>query len=191
MGQKSPRALLVGLSAAAAALGATAIVAAASAPTAHADDFSTLLADIQGTEGIAATAFATAATDFSSGNEAAGLTNLFIGLDDSTVGVPDELQVGLVDLSTSSPLFASNSFDFTFPTPASFTAAVTEAQTFWTLGNNLATTIGTLPNNDFSDAALDNALSTFDQWVAPGQIELIGDLQLLLSSLPAEAVTAF
>ncbi|HEY9304022.1 MAG TPA: hypothetical protein VIO95_07010, partial [Mycobacterium sp.] len=176
---------------AAAALGAAAIVSAASAPTARADDFSTILADIQATEGIAATAFANAATDFSTGNTAAGLTNLFIGLDDDTIGVPDELQVGLVDASTNSTLFPSNSFDFTFATPATFTASVTEAQTFWTLGNNLATTIGTLPNNDFADAALDNALSQFDQWVAPGQIELVGELQLLLSSLPAEALTAF
>ena len=105
MRQKSPRPLLVGLSAAAAALGAATIVSAISAPTARADDFSTILADIQTTEGIAASAFTTAATDFSTGNTAAGMTQLFIGLDDDMIGVPDELRVGLVDLSTSSNLF--------------------------------------------------------------------------------------
>jgi hypothetical protein len=191
MRQKSPRALLVSLSAAATALAAATIASAVSAPTAGADDFSTILADIQTTEALAASAFTTSATDFSTGNTAAGLTQLLIGLDDDTIGVPDELQVGLVDLSTSSPLFPSNSFDFTFATPDSFTAAVTEAQSFWTAGNALATLIGTLPNNDFADTALDNALSEFDQWVAPGQIELIGELQLLLSSLPAETIAAF
>jgi hypothetical protein len=33
--------------------------------------------------------------------------------------------------------------------------------------------------------------SAGSHWVAPGQIELIGELQLLLRSLPAEALTAF
>jgi hypothetical protein len=190
MRQTIPRALLVGLSAAAAALGAATIVSAISAPTARADDFSTILADIQTTEGIAASAFTTAATDFSTGNPAAGLTQLFVGLDDM-IGVPDELQVGLVDASTGANLFPSNSFDFTFATPATFAASITEAQSFYTAGTALATTIGTLPNNDYADIALDNALSKFDQWIAPGQIELIGDLQQLLSLLPAEAVTSF
>ncbi len=69
---------------------------------------------------------------------------------------------------------------------------VRQAISATTLGlDHLAMTIGTLPNNDFADTALDNALSEFDQWVAPGQIELIGELQLLLSSLAAEALTAF
>jgi hypothetical protein len=193
MGHNRARTALVGLSATAVAFGAAAILSAATSPRARADDFSTILADITATEAAAQADFTTAVQDFAAGpsGDAAGLTALLEGMDDDLIGVPDELKVGLVDVSTNSTLFPSNSFDFSFATPATFTAAVTEAQSFWTAGNALATLIGTLPNNDFADTALDNALSEFDQWVAPGQIELVGELQLLLSSLPAEAAAAF
>jgi hypothetical protein len=42
--------------------------------------------------------------------------------------------------------------------PASLTAAVTEANTFYTQGNTLATEIASLPSTDYADTALDNAL---------------------------------
>ncbi|MGB6205910.1 hypothetical protein [Mycobacterium sp.] len=168
------RAMFVGLSASAGVLAAAAMMSAATAPTAHADDFSTILADVQGTEAIAASAFTAASTDFGNGDSADGLTQLFVGLDDDLVGVPDELQVGLIDAATGSTLFPANSFDFTFATPATFAAAVTEAQNFYTEGSTLATTIAGLPANDFADAALDNALSTFYQWILPDQILTIG-----------------
>jgi hypothetical protein len=60
--------------------------------------------------------------------------------------------------------------------PASLTAAVTEANTFYTEGNTLATEIASLPSTDYADTALDNALSTIDQWILPDQIQLIADL---------------
>jgi hypothetical protein len=60
--------------------------------------------------------------------------------------------------------------------PASLTAAVTEANTFYTEGNTLATEIASLPSTDYADTALDNALSTIDQWILPDQIQLIAYL---------------
>lgn len=62
-------------------------------------------------------------------------------------------------------------------------AATTEANTFYVAGNALATTIAGLPSGEFSDAALDNALSTWDQWIAPDQILAIANIESLLSSL--------
>jgi hypothetical protein len=53
---------------------------------------------------------------------------------------------------------------------------VTEANTFYVEGNTLATTILSLPSTDYADTALDNALSTIDQWILPDQIQLIADL---------------
>jgi hypothetical protein len=61
----------------------------------------------------------------------------------------------------------------------SLTASVTEANTFYTEGNTLATEIASLPSTDYADTALDNALSTIDQWILPDQIQLIGDLAYL------------
>jgi hypothetical protein len=171
------RAIPVGLGAAAAAFGSAAIIWAAGAPTAHADDpYADILADVQAELADGQTAFSHAATDFASGTagEATGLTALFEGLDDDFVGVPDILHVGTVDALSNTPVIGPSVFDFTFATPATFTAAVTEAQNFYTEGNNLATTIAGLPANDFAVTALDNALSTLYQWILPDEILTIG-----------------
>ena len=174
---------LIGLTVAAGAFAAAAMMSAAAAPTARADDIAGILADITAEEGYAATAFTNAATDFGTGDSTDGLTQLFIGLDDDTVGIPDIIQVGSVDELTNSTLFPANSFDFTFAAPATVTAATTEAQTLYTDGVNLATTIAGLPDTDFSTIALDNALSTWDQLIAPDQILAVANIESLLDSL--------
>lgn len=177
MGHKTPRAALVGLGAAVGAVAAVAMMSAATAPTAHADNpYSDIIADIQAEEAAANTAFANASADFADKDEAAGLTQLYIGLDDDLLGVPDDLHVGLVDALTNTPVIPASDFEFSFATPASFSAAVTEAQTFYTEGVTLATDITKLPTTDYGLIALDNALSSFDQWVLPDQIETIAGL---------------
>lgn len=137
---------------------------APTAPTAHADDFSAIIADIQAEETAAATAFTTEATY---GDTPAGLTQLFIGLDDDPLGVPNDLEVGTVDALTGATVIPASDFEISFATPASLTAAVTEANTFYVAGNTLATTILSFPSTDYADTALDNALSTIDQWILP------------------------
>jgi hypothetical protein len=174
---------LVGLTAAAGAFAAAAMMSAAVAPAAHADDTAGILAAITAEEGYAATAFANSASDFASGDSNDGLTQLFIGLDDDTVGIPDILQVGSVDELTNSTLFPTNAFDFNFAAPATLTAATTEANTLYNDGVALATTIAGLPDTDFSTIALDNALSTWDQFIAPDQILAVANIEALLDSL--------
>jgi hypothetical protein len=136
----------------------------------------TSLTDVQAEETAANTAFANASTDFANNDEAAGLTQLYIGLDDDLLGVPNDLHVGLVDALTNTPVIPASDFEFSFATPASDAAAVTEAQTFYTEGVTLATDITKLPTTDYGLIALDNALSTIDQWILPGQIETIAGL---------------
>jgi hypothetical protein len=82
MGHKTPRAALVVLGAAVGAFAAGAMMSAATAPAARADAYSDIIADIQAEEAAANTAFANASTDFAGNDEAAGLTQLYIGLDD-------------------------------------------------------------------------------------------------------------
>jgi hypothetical protein len=176
MGHKTPRAALVVLGAAVGAFAAGAMMSAATAPTARADAYSDIIADIQAEEADAHTAFANASTDFANNDEAAGLTQLYIGLDDDLLGVPDDLHVGLVDALTNTPVIPASDFEFSFATPASDAAAVTEAQTFYTEGVTLATDITKLPTTDYGLIALDNALSSFDQWVLHDQIETIAGL---------------
>jgi hypothetical protein len=155
---------------------AAAVISATSAPVAHADDFSTILADITATETAATAALMTASTDLAGGDTADGLTQLFIGLDDDLLGIPNELQVGSIDLLQGLPVIPASDFEISFATPASFAASVTEATTFYNEGVTLATTLVNLPVTDYADSALDNALSTIDQWILPDQIQLIGEL---------------
>jgi hypothetical protein len=180
MGHTRSRAMLAGLGAAAGAFAAAAMISAATAPTARADDpYADIIADVQAEFAAGQTALGEAATDFSNGDTGDGLTQLFIGLDDDFVGVPDDLEVGTTDALTNATVIPASDFEFNFANPETLTAAVTEAQNFYTEGNNLATTIASLPPTDYADTALDNALSTAYQWILPGQIELIGELESL------------
>jgi hypothetical protein len=97
-------------------------------------------------------------------------------LDDDVLGVPNLLEVGDVDVLTGTTVIPASDFEFSFATPATLAASVTEAQTFYTEGNALATTIASLPSTDYSLIDLDNALSTIDQFILPDQIQLIADL---------------
>ena len=79
-----------------------------SAPV-HADDFNGVIADIQAEETAAATAFTTSSTDFANGDTPGGLTQLFIGLDDDLIGVPNDLEVGTVDVLTGATVIPATS----------------------------------------------------------------------------------
>ncbi|HXY66394.1 MAG TPA: hypothetical protein VEI45_19055 [Mycobacterium sp.] len=176
MGHKRSRAVFVGLSAASAAFAAAAMLSAATPPTARADDpLTDITNDVQAELGYAQTAFSQAATDFSSNDPTDGLDQLFVGTDDDVVGVPDILQVGTVDALTGAPVIGDKVFEFSFKTPTTLANATTEAQTWYTDGSNLVTTITNLSPTDYADNALDNALSTADQWILPGEILSIGD----------------
>jgi hypothetical protein len=74
MGYKSSRAVVLGLGAGVGVFAAAAMVWAAGAPTARADAYSDIIADIQAEEADATTAFATASTDFGNGDTPDGLT---------------------------------------------------------------------------------------------------------------------
>lgn len=176
MGHTRSRAVIIGLGTAFGAFAAAAVMSAATAPAARADDYSAIIADIQAEETAAATALATSSTDFASGDTPDGLTQLFIGLDDDLLGVPNLLEVGLVDAATGATVIPASDFEISFATPASLADSVTEAQTFYAEGTALATAILALPSTDYADTALDNALSTIDQFILPDQIQLIGDL---------------
>jgi hypothetical protein len=182
MGQMRSRAVFVGLSAAAGAFAAAAMMSAATAPIARADDPYTDILNAVGAElGYAQTAFSQAATDFGDGNATGGLAQLFIGTDDDLVGVPDILQVGTTDALTSVPVIPASDFNFSdlalspsFATPTTFAGATTEAQSFYTVGVALSNDITNFSPTDYADSALYNALSTADQWIVPPEILDIG-----------------
>lgn len=73
MGNKRSRAVLVGLDAAVGAVGAAAMMSAATAPTARADDFTDILNGVEGNFAAGQTAFDNASTDFGGDDVTDGL----------------------------------------------------------------------------------------------------------------------
>jgi hypothetical protein len=187
MGQKRSRALLVGLSAAAGAFAAAAMISAAVAPTARADDFSDILADIQAEQAAAQADFSAASTDFASGTAGvpAGLTALFEGVDDDTFGVADDLHVGLLDSLYNVPVIPAKTFEFSFATPANFTAAVTEATTVYNTSMTDMTTQATdFSMGDYTDGAVYQDLGALDFATIPDEIQIVGEVEELLALIP-------
>jgi hypothetical protein len=187
MGQKRSRAVLVGLSAAAGAFAAAAMFSAASAPTARADDFSDILANIQAEQAAAQADFSAASAEFASGTAGvpAGLTDWFEGVDDSTFGVAYDLDTGSLDELYNVPVVAAKTFEFSFATPANFTAAVTEATTVQTTGNNDMTTAATdFSAGDYTDGEVYNDLGAINFVTIPDQIQIVGEVEQLLALVP-------
>jgi hypothetical protein len=184
MGQKMSRAVVVGLGAAVGSVAVAALISAATAPTAHADDFSTIIAAVEAEGADATAAFTTGSAD--GYGTADGLTQLFYGLDDDLIGVPTILDVGTTDALTGTTVpsnlasdftpTGTGGFEFDFVAPTSVAQSVTEATPYETDATALTNTIDGLPSTDFSAITFDNAVSTLDQWILPAEIELIADL---------------
>jgi hypothetical protein len=183
MGETRQRVVL-GLGAAVAAVGAAAMISGATAPAAHADDTATILADISAIETAANTAFTTGEADLGSpATEAAGLTQIFTGLDDDLFGIPSFLDVAYTDEAAGDTIIPPTDFEigsttpFDFSAPTSLTQSVTEANTIYVEGaTTLVNEINALPTSDVTDTALYNAWSVIDQFILPDQVQLIADL---------------
>jgi hypothetical protein len=187
MGRERSRAVLVGLSAAAGAFAAAAMISAAVAPTARADDFSDILANIEAEQAAAQADFSAASAEFATGTAGvpAGLTDSFEGLDDDTFGVGDDLNTGLLDSVYNVPGVPADTFEFTFATPANDTAAVTEAQAIYTIGNNHMTTEATdFAAGDYTDGTVYQDLGAIDFSVIPDQVQFVGAVEEVLALFP-------
>jgi hypothetical protein len=141
------------------------MISAAVAPTARADDFSDILANIEAEQAAAQADFSAASAEFATGTAGvpAGLTDSFEGLDDDTFSVGDDLNTGLLDSVYNVPGVPADTFEFTFATPANDTAAVTEAQAIYTIGNNDMTTEATdFAAGDYTNGTVYQDLGAID-----------------------------
>jgi hypothetical protein len=122
--------ILVGLIAAAGALGTATLM---STPTARADlyDDTVDIIDTNLTQGQ--TAFGVAASDFGSSNVSGGLTAYFDGVDDDLLAAPQNASIGLVDALTNEP-FSGDTLYYILTQPTSFAQAETLAQSSFTFG---------------------------------------------------------
>jgi len=172
---------LIGVAAAAGAFGAAAMMSAATAPTARADDLAAIEADISGELAYGQTAFSTAMTDFGSNNDIGGLEALFNGVDDDTIGGPDIATIGGVEELTNEPFSLTGAeLDFNGDIyPTSFSGAVTEVELLFSEAESAVSDVPTaLSSGDYGVAALDSLIVPLVLDVIP-QYLLIGGLESL------------
>jgi hypothetical protein len=159
---RSRTGILFGLTAAVGAFGAAAMMSAATAPTARADDFTDVINAIDGDYAVGQTEFGIADTDFSGGDVNDGLAALFSGVDDDFVAAPSNLYVGTVDLLANDPV--AGSLDVGVPPESDFTTALALAETVFAVGQTDLTSAATdLSSGDYAGAAyLDSNASIID-----------------------------
>jgi hypothetical protein len=179
MGHPRSRALLVGLGAAVGAFGAAAMMSAATAATARADDFTEIINAVEGDLSTGQTAFTDALADFGSSSEVPlGLTYFFDGVDDDFWGAPSNLEVGTVEALTGAPI--TSNFSVGLPEPTSLSDAVTIAEAQFSAGEVEFTDAATaLSSGDYADAALDNDLGSLLAFDVPAQELFIGAVEAL------------
>ena len=158
-GTRSRSGFLVGLTAAAGTFGAAAMMSAAAAPTARADDFTDVINVIDSDFAAATPAYADALSDFSGGDFGAGFAALFEGVNDDLLSAPDNLLVGTVEVATNESV--TDSLPWTFDVPATFSDALTDAQSHLTTGAEYLTDAANFfTTGDYGEAALYDLIGT-------------------------------
>ena len=174
---RTSRSLLVGLGAAMAAFGAAATMWAATAPTARADDFTAIIAAVDGDLSEGQTAFTTAFTEFGS-NVPSGLADFYSGVDDDLWSAPTNLEVGTVEALTGLGITGPIGVGVAVPTDLSDAESL--AQTEFTEGETyFADGVTALTSGDYADAVYDDSLGSLLAFDVPGQELLVGAVEAL------------
>jgi hypothetical protein len=169
---------LFGLAATAGAFGLAAMIAAASAPSARADDFTDIVNGVEADFAYGQASFSDAFSELGGGDVNDGLAAFFSGVDDDLVGAPDSVYIGSADALTNEPVLGSFAFDI--GSPGDFTAALTEVQSFAGDGEGYLTTAATeFAAGDFADAAYNSALGSAYLFDIDPEILLLGAVDSL------------
>jgi hypothetical protein len=176
---RSRSGILVGVAAAAGAFGAAAMMSAAVAPTARADDYTEIVANIDTLLSDGQNAFTAADTDFAGNEIAAGLQSFFNGVDDDSVGVPDTALLGTLQALAGDAIEGPSNFDFnSTAAPADFADAVSEAQGTYTLGEDYFNdAAASFFSGDYVDAFRVAEFGSIDAFVYPAQLLFVGAVE--------------
>lgn len=170
---RSRHGILAGFAAAVGAFGAAAMMSAASAPTACADDFTDVISNVDANYAAGDAALSTASADFSSNQLVNGLAAFFDGSNDDSLSASNSFLIGTVELLTNESVTGDS--DWTFALPADYASAVTEAESIFTSGESLLTDgASALTAGDYGNAAADYLVAADYLTVAPLQELLLG-----------------
>ena len=166
--------ILVALPAAVGAFGAAAMMSAAAAPTARADDTALIIDAIDGDFAAGQADFAKAFTDFGSGYFVAGLANTFDGVDQDSVAATNNLLLGTVQALEGDPI-TSSLFLGELSAPDSFADALEEAQILFNEGQGLLSNAAIdFSASDYGAGTYSELIGSFDAYVLPVQELLLG-----------------
>jgi hypothetical protein len=178
MGHKKPRTVLVGLGAAVGAFGAAAMMSAATAPTARADDFTDIIANVETDLAAGQSDFGFAETAFASNQVVSGTAELLSGADDDFVAAPDSVLLGTVEALTNEPVTGVDP-DLVLP-PANFADALTDVQSEFAVAQTLSSeAVTALAGGDYGNAVGDELESSLFAAVFPAETLLLGELEAL------------
>jgi hypothetical protein len=167
-----------GLVAVAGAFAVTAMVSAAIAPTAHADDLTDIIttvdAEFTGGQADIGDAF----TSFGGGDVQDGLSSLFSGLDDELLSVPNSILTGSVEALTNESI--TGPLGFAVFAPTSFSDAVSDVPADITEAESLFSEASTfLSGGDYGDAVFDSLLGSDYASAIPAEQLLMGAIDSL------------
>ena len=166
--------ILFGLAAAAGAFGVAAMISAAAAPTARADDTTLIIEAINGDFAAGQVDFTRAFTDFGSGDFVSGLANTFDGVDQDSVAATDNLLLGTVEALEGDPI-TSSLFLGELSAPDSFADALEEAQILFNEGQGLLSNAAiALSAGDYGAGTYEELIGSFDTYVLSVQELLLG-----------------
>jgi hypothetical protein len=151
---RSRSGILVGLAAAVGAFGASAMMSAATSPTAHADDYTELINSLNEDFSFGQTAFTAASADFGGSDFPGGLAAFFTGVDDDFLSTSNNVLTATVDALTGEP-FGAGAIEWNISTEPDFTQALSDAQYYFNQGQGFYSTAASdLTSGDYSDAAI-------------------------------------
>jgi hypothetical protein len=166
--------ILVGLAGAAGAFGAAAIMSAATAPTARADDYTELINSLNEDLGFGQTAFTAASADFGASDFPGGLAAFFTGVDDDFLSTSNNVLVATVDALTGEP-FGAGAIEWNIGTEPDFATALSDAQFDFTEGQSFYSTAASdLVSGDYSDAAAYDAYGLDYSAILPLEALIMG-----------------
>jgi hypothetical protein len=163
---------LIGLIAAA---GAAAVMSAATAPTARADDFTDVINAIEGDFASGQTYFGDAASDFSSNQDVDGLAYLFSGLNQDLLAPSISLLGGTAELLDSEPVTGAVGLEVSAPTD--FADGLSGAENLYNLGEDYLTTgLTAISSGEYGGGLLDALFGADVVSILPVEEILLGSV---------------
>jgi hypothetical protein len=165
--------MLIGLGAAAGCFGVAAMMSAATAPTAHADDFSDIINAVDDDFADGEVSLNTAVTEFGSNETVPGLASFFDAVNDDSLSAPDNLLIGTVQALTNVPV--TGDIGWAISQPTDFTEALADAETYVTGSAEYFSAAATdLAGGEYGAVAFNDLIGADFLTVAPLEELLLG-----------------